>query len=204
MSIPRGESDRAALDILIKQWDRLSQDIRTSYVLVERLITIGLALAAAVLAFKPQEPVRQHLLNVFLPVPAYGIFIYGAVLMRGVMVYAGHRQYVEEEINRIAERPLLLGQRITARMLHSTFEMFGALFTCGLVLALISANSITTACRHFSQVVTGPVTFLNFVAFVAAVYVVQKSRNTFQSSWQLSGEMAAEARRALVANAADA
>jgi hypothetical protein len=86
--------------------------------------------------------------------PAYGIFIYGAALIRGVMVYAGHRQYLEEEINRIA--------------------------------------------------VTGPVTALNYAAFIMSVLVVQKGRKAFQRSYQLSSEMAAEARRTLVSDAADA
>ena len=78
MSMPCAENDPAVLDILMKQWDRLGQDIRATHAVVDRLITIGLALAAAVLAFKPPDPFRQYFLNIILPAPAYGIFIYGA------------------------------------------------------------------------------------------------------------------------------
>jgi len=204
MSSPHQEQDRVVPDVLVKQWDRLCQDIRTTYVLIERLIAIGLVLAGAALAFKPQGEERQRLLNVLLPIPAYGIFVYGAVLLRGVMVYAGHRKYVEEKINRIAGHPFLLGQQLTARTLHSTLELFGALVACGVTLALVSANSVFTAWHHFPQFVTGPVTVLNGAGFVMCGVVVQKCRNAFQHSYQVLSEIeTSEARRIFDADVAE-
>jgi hypothetical protein len=88
MSTAGQATDPTVPDVLVKQWDRLSQDIRATYVLVEKLITIGLALAGLALAFKPQDPERQYLLYVLLPIPAYGIFCYGVLLFRGVMAGA--------------------------------------------------------------------------------------------------------------------
>ena len=77
MSMPCAENDPAVLDILMKQWDRLGQDIRATHAVVDRLITIGLALAAAVLAFKPPDPFRHTSSISSCPRPPMGYLFMG-------------------------------------------------------------------------------------------------------------------------------
>ena len=187
-------------EVLVKQWDRLCQDIRATALTVDKLMTIGLALAAAALAFQPQDKSRQHLLYLLLPIPAYGIFIYGSVLWRGVMVYAGHRQYLEEEINRVVGRPLLFVQRLTVEKLHSTLEVYLAFFACVALLLFVSFISANTALQHLQHLSKTRISVivLNTAAVFICPVIGYKSHGAFRHSYERSSEMAAEARQALV------
>lgn len=122
------------IDLMLAQYQLLSEDIRHLENAAERAFGVGIALVSGFLAFAYQERINEVY---FVATPAYlGLLLYASNQWTSIFWKGGYKRHLEEKINTLAGADVLGWEQFaehTRGKLSVTFSMFGLFLVAGMV-----------------------------------------------------------------------
>lgn len=111
------------IEVLIRECETVGQQINTFILANQKTIGLGLAVLSAGLVYGLKEQIKEVLL--FLPIAAFGILFYGIRIITETMCLGGYKHHLEETINRILGKNILLWESFIApNLLHGSVTKF--------------------------------------------------------------------------------
>lgn len=108
------DKEKLKIELLVKQYDDISNEIRNINNIQHKLITIGILLFTGVLIYgidhQTTNPELLTLLILFFQLIFLGLLLFGLFTHGGIMSLGGYKHFLEEEINANFGEDLFLWQ----------------------------------------------------------------------------------------------
>lgn len=103
-------SSEFAGQVLLKEYERLCNDIRSIESANEKILGLGFTL----IGLAATAGIYQHVAPIFfvLPIAVVGIIAYASVSYLCIYSMGGYKQHLEDRLNEIAGEPVLLWERL--------------------------------------------------------------------------------------------
>ena len=142
------QKDDPAREVLLKEYDHVSQSVRNLFLATEKSMGLGVALTTVGLAIGLKEKLYESLM--LLPIVFAAALLYALYLTTELRAIAGYKKHLEEKINEMHGEELLLWETQIAKSRHRLWGQ-KVFYFVGVVLFLISVYaSLDTARQHYS------------------------------------------------------
>jgi hypothetical protein len=101
------------IDMLFKEYDQVSQGIRSLVLFSERILALGIAIMTIGLAYGLKEKINEIL--IFQPVVVSAVLLYAAHIYAELRAMAGYKMFLEEKINIVVGEQILLWEGVLAK-----------------------------------------------------------------------------------------
>lgn len=99
--------------VLVKEYERVSADIRTIEGMNDKVVGFGLTLVGAGFAYG----VQQNLVEVFffLPIALIGVMLYALLQYHNMFWFGGYKRAIEDRINQLSGHTVVCWEGLVAR-----------------------------------------------------------------------------------------
>lgn len=176
--------DNSSLDILLKEYDQVSEWVRSLFLSSEKLIGFGVALVTVGLSYGLKEKVYEVLL--LLPIVLSGVLLYAAHLTTGLRAVAGYKKYLEERINEALGGEYLLWESHLAKSQHRLIGQKLIHLVSAILYLLSIWLSLQTAWQFYRREIFYSLVIINLVFFTGIIISVVEMYRVFDRIYQSS------------------
>ena len=142
-----GLSGDKVVDVLLKEHEITCSQIREMVSYSDRIFGLGITLVGALFLYGFKEHLEKVMIAVSFVFIA--LLLFSTTIYTGIFSLGGYRLYIEEQLNQLMGRQLLSWERMTPKILHSSFPVFGMTTFTGILLFVVVASSWQTASDAF-------------------------------------------------------
>ena len=168
----KSEADSVELDVLMKEYDIVSGEIRQRLATNERVMGLGLTIIVVGLTFAIKDNVKEILL--FMPIGFFAVLFYALQNNTALVSLGGYRCHLQEQINARVGKKILTWETIAPKLVHKNATVAALYAIYGLILSFSIAVSFRTAWNSYPPYVF--IVNLILIAIVTALLVFSLTR----------------------------
>jgi hypothetical protein len=178
------------LDLLYKECESVGSKITTLFVAGEKYLSMAFAIIVAGMAYGIKE--HQHDILLLVPFAIMTVMFYAIHMFTEVNALGGYKYYLEEQINIILNKNVLLWECKIAKSRHAAAPIF--LYLIYIVFLIIAVvNSLSLAWTFYTTCTFWSVLISHILLLSGLIIEIYRMNSTFTNTYQLSKKVAESA-----------
>jgi hypothetical protein len=180
--------DTIDLQTFLKEYERVSSDIRVIEAMNDKVVGFGLTIVGAGFAYG----IQQNLLLTFffLPLGFLGVFFYATLQYHNMFWLGGYKRALEEKINELSERTVLRWEALVETRRQRVNVINASLVSIYLVLLVSAvAYSFARIIANFSPMIAYAFAVVILTFAVLLVISIGQMFRAFARSYSASREL---------------
>lgn len=156
--------DNKILSVLLSEYQRTCGEIKSIESNNEKIVGFGLTIISAAFVSGLSQDISE--VHFIIPPAVVGVLLYGMMTYCNVFSLAGYKRYLEDEINLIMERNILVWEQLVIEREKWNASRIGLMIVYFSVTAALISVSIIALVDHYGWYWAGAM-----IAFVVVLFV---------------------------------